>query len=99
MRSRCSGPNNTIVDPNGASAEGGFAVSYPASKPGSNRRRRDIHRLLESVEQHVLGTTNETNGGTATGYIPEVAWNDDAEFATYCQGETSSSGSGLRLLQ
>ena len=31
------------------------------------------------------GTTNNANGGTATGYVPEIAWNDDAEFVTYCQ--------------
>jgi subtilase family serine protease len=88
------GPNNTIVDPNGASAEGGFAVSYPASSPevtGVGGTSIAFSNLSSST---YWGTTNETNGGTATGYIPEVAWNDDAEFATYCQGETSSSDPG-----
>lgn len=88
------GPGTTTVDPNGASAEGGFAVSYPASSPEVTGVGGTAFSLADLSSSTYWGTSNGTNGGTATGYIPEVAWNDDAEFAAYCQGQTSSSDPG-----
>jgi len=64
----------TDCDVNVGSAVAGLAVDFPASSP-----------LVTGIGGTTLtegtGTywsaTNGTNGSSATGYIPEVAWNDD----------------------
>jgi subtilase family serine protease len=83
------------TDPYGASATGGYAVSYPASSPevtgtgGNSLALADVDGGSNSSTY--WGTSNNTNGGSAQSYIPEQAWNDDAEFALYC---TSGPGAG-----
>lgn len=64
----------TDCDVNVGSAVGGLAVDFPASSP-----------LVTGVGGTTLNegtgtywsTTNGVNAGSATGYIPEVVWNDD----------------------
>ena len=60
--------------PTVGSAVQGLAVDFPASSPlvtgvGGTR-------LNESTGTY-WSTTNGTYGGSATGYIPEIVWNDD----------------------
>ncbi len=84
-------PNST--DPDGASATGGLAVSYPASSPevtGAGGNSLALSNL--GSNSTYWGTSNNTNGGSALSYIPEQAWNDDAEFAVYCT--TAGEGQG-----
>lgn len=79
------GTGGSALDPNGQSAQGGFAVSYPASSPEVTGVGGTAISLanLGSTSSY-WSTTNGADGGSATGYIPELAWNDDQEFATYC---------------
>ncbi len=78
-------PYSPSTDPNGASAQGGLAVSYPASSPEVTGVGGTAISLADLSSGTFWATTNSTNGGSATQYVPEVAWNDDAEFVTYCQ--------------
>ena len=73
------------ADPHGASATGGLAVSYPASSPEVTGVGGTAISLADLSSNVFWGTTNGTNGGTATSYVPEGAWNDDAEFVLFCQ--------------
>ena len=64
----------TDCDVNVGSAVDGLAVDFPASSPfvtgvGGTR-------LNEGTGTY-WSATNGANAGSATGYIPEVAWNDD----------------------
>jgi subtilase family serine protease len=79
-------------------ATGGFAVSYPASSPevtGVGGTAVPLADLASAAGY--WGTTNGPNGGSIlptgpeNGYIPEQAWNDDDEFAQFCQEQTSGS--------
>jgi len=79
------------ADPNGASATGGLAVGYPASSPEVTGVGGTAISLAD-LSSAFWGTTNGTNGETATSYVPEGAWNDDAEFVLFCQQQTSGSG-------
>ncbi len=84
-------PENPNSDPNGASATGGYAVSYPASSPevtGAGGNSISISNLESST---YWGTTNGTNGGSVTEYVPEQAWNDDYEFFQLCQEDSGDS--------
>jgi Pro-kumamolisin, activation domain/Bacterial Ig-like domain (group 3) len=68
----------------------GLAVSYPASSPevtGVGGTAISFTNLTGTY----WGTSNGTYGGTALSYIPEQAWNDDAEFYQYCQVNSSTS--------
>lgn len=65
----------------------GLAVSYPASSAyvtavGGTQ--------LNSDSSTYWSSTNNSSLGSATGYIPEVAWNDTASY-----GSLSSSGGGF----
>jgi hypothetical protein len=67
-------------------ATGGLAVNYPASSPevtgvGGNE--------FNEGSGTYWNTTNGANGGSATSYIPEMAWND-----TPSRGTLSASGGG-----
>jgi len=79
------------ADPNGASATGGLAVGYPASSPEVTGVGGTAISLADLSSSAYWGTANGTNGGTATSYVPEGAWNDDAEFVLFCQQQTSGS--------
>jgi subtilase family serine protease len=74
-------PNGT--DPNGASATGGWAVSYPASSPEVTGVGGTAIPLSNFSSQY-WGTSNGPDGGSALSYVPEQAMNDDAELAQWC---------------
>jgi subtilase family serine protease len=74
-------PNDT--DPKGASATGGWAVSYPASSPEVTGVGGTAIPLANFSSQY-WGTSNGPDGGSALSYIPEQAENDDAEIAQWC---------------
>ena len=78
-------PYNPSTDPNGASAQGGVAVSYPASSPEVTGVGGTALSLANMSASQYWGASNGTDGGTALSYIPEQAWNDDAEFVDYCK--------------
>jgi hypothetical protein len=78
----------TVTDTNLATE--GLAVSYPASSPevtGVGGTAISFNNLTGTY----WGTSNGTYGGTALSYIPEQAWNDDAEFYQYCQANSTTS--------
>jgi subtilase family serine protease len=90
----------STADPNGASATGGYAVSYPASSPevtGVGGNSISIANLQNSV---YFGQSNGTSGGSALSYVPEQAWNDDYEIGQYCQANPTNpfcaTGSGAK---
>jgi subtilase family serine protease len=68
----------------------GQAVSYPASSPEVTGVGGTHIPLSEMNDPQYFSTTNGTNLGTALKYVPEVGWNDDTEFATYCQTHASN---------
>jgi subtilase family serine protease len=78
-------PSGNPLDPNGASATGGLAVGFPASSPEVTGVGGTAISLADLSNSTYWGTTNGASGGTATSYVPEGAWNDDAEFVLYCQ--------------
>jgi subtilase family serine protease len=68
-------------------AVGGLAVSYPASSPevtGVGGTAISLSDDSFPTLSPLWSTTPDANGGTAVSYIPELAWNDDAELAQYC---------------
>lgn len=71
-------------DPKGASAYWGFAVTWPASAPEVTAVGGTSLSLANLQNSANWGTTNGTDGGSATGYITEQAWNDDEEFPLFC---------------
>lgn len=77
-----------------ASARHGFAVDYPPSSP-------NVTAIGGSTFSEGLGsfwnTTNNSNNGSATGYIPEIAWNDTANDIA-AGGSLSASGGGASTL-
>jgi subtilase family serine protease len=74
-------------------AQGGLAVSYPASSTyvtgvgGTSIPSPDYTSTF-------WGPTNGTQGGSALASLigQEVAWNDDEAFATYCLANPGTSG-------
>jgi subtilase family serine protease len=86
-------PNNNVpFDP----AVFGFAVSYPASSPevtavGGTAVSLANDSYPTPSPYWTTPNPNPTNGGTAVSYIPELGWNDDAEFAQFCQADPTSS--------
>lgn len=68
----------------------GIAVSYPASS-ASVTGAGGTAIPLGNFTATYWGTTNGTDGGTALSYIPEQAWNDDAEILEYCQANPSNT--------
>jgi hypothetical protein len=67
----------------------GVAVSYPASSPEVTGVGGTAIPLANLTATY-WGTSNGAYGGTALSYIPEQSWNDDAEFAQYCQENAST---------
>ena len=81
--------SNTVSATNQATQ--GLAVSYPASSPQVTGVGGTAIPLANFTSQF-WQQTNTANGGSATGYVPEQVWNDDAEIAQFCQGQTSGQG-------
>ena len=77
-----------------SSAHQGLAVDYPPSSP-------NVTAVGGSTFSEGLGsfwnTTNNGNNGSATGYIPEIAWNDTANDVA-AGGSLAASGGGLSKL-
>jgi len=74
-------------------ATGGLAVAYPASSPEVTGVGGTAIPLADIIPPPAAywGQANGANGGSilpngpGNGYIPEQTWNDDDEFAQYCQ--------------
>jgi subtilase family serine protease len=81
-------PNIPSGNPPFSPAPSGLAVSYPASSPEVTGVGGTAIPLNEFTPQY-WSATNGANDGTALSYIPEVTYNDDPEFALYCQGNPS----------
>jgi len=86
----------TTTDPNNL-ALNGIAVTYPASSAevtavgGTSISVAD----LTTNSSTFWGPTSRSDGGSILSppsYIPEIAWNDDGEWATFC---TSSSATAF----
>ncbi len=85
-------PNNYTGDPDpyGYDATGGLAVSYPASSPevtgvgGTMTTINEVGTDAATYWYPSNDTNGNTNGGSAITYIPEAAWNDEAEIGAYC---------------
>lgn len=102
----CDGnpPEGQNANPPFSPAVGGLAVSYPASSPNVTAVGGTAISLANDSYPSPSSywntpTTNPTNGGTAKSYIPEIAWNDDEEFASYCHSPATgdkfcSTGNG-----
>lgn len=71
----------------------GLAVSYPASSQYVTGVGGTAIPLADLGSPTYWGTSNGTNGGSllSSPQIPEQAWNDDDEFVTYCQQESSTA--------
>ncbi len=94
-------PPNNATDPPFSPAEYGLAVAYPASSPevtGVGGTAITLGNDSYPSQSPYWGTSPNAYGGTAISYIPEIAWNDDEEFATYCHtpatGDTFCSTGG-----
>ena len=87
----------------GSSATGGYAVSYPASSPEVTGVGGTSISIADLQDSTYWNTSNGANDGSATGYVPEQAWNDDAEFVVFCEdglnptfcAQGTSSGAGI----
>lgn len=77
----CDPPFPPAVDANNL-ANYGLAVSYPASSPEvTGVGGTSISYLDLQAGSSFWSTTNSTDGQSVKSYIPEGAWNDDAELA------------------
>jgi len=74
----------------GTVAMDGISVSYPASSPNVTAVGGTM--LSSSASTYWL-STNNSYGGSAIGYMPEVAWNDTAQYQAL-----SASGGGASSL-
>jgi subtilase family serine protease len=84
--------NPPPANPPFSPAEFGLAVSYPASSPevtGVGGTSISLANDSYPTQSSYWSTTLGPNGGTAVSYIPEQPWNDDEEFADYCQAPIS----------
>jgi subtilase family serine protease len=87
-------PPNNAVNPPFSPAEFGLAVNYPASSPdvtgvgGTGISLADDSYPTQNSTY--WSTTLGPNGGTAKMYIPEIAWNDNEEWAAFCQSSPAS---------
>ena len=71
-------------------ATGGLSVSYPAS---STYVTGVGGTTLSGTTSTYWSSTNNQYSGSATGYIPEVAWNDSVAY-----GSLSTSGGGFSAI-
>jgi subtilase family serine protease len=74
-------------------AQYGQAVNYPASSPevtGVGGTTLTISEISTDASTYWT-TSNGPTGGSAISYIPEGAWNDDAEIGAYCAANPSDT--------
>ncbi len=71
-------------------AQRGIAVSFPASSQYVTGVG-GTGVALTGFGSNYWGTTNAIDGGSALGYVPEQAWNDDAEFGVYCTNNPTAN--------
>lgn len=86
-----SPPNST---PPYQAAVGGLGVSYPASSPevtGVGGTEISVADDPYPAAAPYWTATIGANGGTALEYIPEIAWNDDVVFGTFCDENIGNS--------
>ena len=89
-------PNNlNQVNPPFLGAQYGLAVSYPASSPevtgvGGTAITLADDNYPTPNNPNYWSTTIGANGGTAQSYIPEIMWNDNVQFATYCHSASTA---------
>jgi hypothetical protein len=70
-------------------AEGGYAVSYPASSPEVTAVGGTlIPQTLPNEYGSTYWNTTGTTGGSAQTYTPEQAWNDNEQFGAVCADPT-----------
>lgn len=83
------------VDTSGAAASHGLSVTYPASSQyatavGGTSFSGDVNN-----QSQYWNSTNNSDNGSATGYIPETTWNNTPTLsALQNQGSLSASGGG-----
>jgi subtilase family serine protease len=88
-----SPPGNNPTPPYLA-AQYGQSVNYPASSPevtGVGGTAVTIADISADFSTY-WSASNGTNGGSAISYIPEAAWNDDAEIGAYCAANPTDTG-------
>jgi Pro-kumamolisin, activation domain len=88
-------PPNNEENPPFSAAVGGIAVNYPASSAevtGVGGTSIPAFPTDEYTDAYWSGT-NTIDGGSATTALigTEAAWNDDAAFALFCQGDSTNS--------
>jgi hypothetical protein len=86
--------DNQTTSAEGNLAVGGYAAAYPASSPEVTGTGGNSISVAELNDGTYWGKNNGTNGGSVLdppGYIPEQAWNDDAELAAFCAADPSNS--------
>ncbi|HKN17052.1 MAG TPA: S53 family peptidase [Candidatus Sulfotelmatobacter sp.] len=96
--------NPTPANPPFGLAQFGLAVNYPASSPevtGVGGTSISLANDSYPTQSPYWSTSLGPEGGTAVSYIPEQSWNDDVEFADYCQDPISgdtfcSTGGGVQ---
>lgn len=81
--SAASGCDNSFTTAAGNQAKNGYAVGYPASSPEVTAVGGTAIPVANLNNPTYWGS-NGLNGGSAKGYIPETAYNDDDEWASYC---------------
>jgi subtilase family serine protease len=88
-----SPPGNNPAPPY-QSAQYGQSVNYPASSPevtGVGGTATTISEISSEFSTY-WSVSNGSNGASATSYIPEAAWNDDAEIGAYCAANPTDTG-------
>ncbi|MGA6981891.1 MAG: protease pro-enzyme activation domain-containing protein [Candidatus Sulfotelmatobacter sp.] len=91
----CDGdPPNNEVNPPFSPAVGGLAVSYPASSPWVTAVGGTSLPFTEFSSTYWNSNNSSTTsfGASALSTVigTEAAWNDDAEFAAFCQSNASN---------
>jgi len=88
--------NQTTADPNNL-ALAGIAVTYPASSPevtavgGTGIDFSNLPAETSLPSTYWNKTNNTSNdGGSMIMPIPEIAWNDDAEFGAFCAANNTT---------
>lgn len=87
-------PPTSTPNPPYAPAQFGQSVNYPASSPevtGVGGTAATIADISSDASTY-WNTVNGSNGGSVIKYIPEAAWNDDAEIGAYCAANPTDTG-------
>jgi subtilase family serine protease len=86
-------PPTSTPNPPYAAAQFGQSVNYPASSPevtGVGGTAVTIADISTDASTY-WNTVNGSNGGSVIEYIPEAAWNDDAEIGAFCAAPGNST--------